>query len=153
MPFLFSHPLQVMDDALQRARKLAEQAVQQIGKVSVRLVRVQVSQIQTHPERRFVTPEGRDPVYTFVWQPVHFAFQMEATFTYTSEKTISPTGWWLDVGAAKGGVAVFGSLPIQHHFLFISLREDVCALSLWQCQPEKSNDARSLPFYDRRLKP
>ncbi len=73
---------QAMDDALQRARKLAEQAVQQIGKVSVWLVRVQVSQIQTHPERRFVTPEGRDPVHTFVWQPIRVTIQLEAAFTY-----------------------------------------------------------------------
>ncbi len=80
MPSLASHPFQVMDDALQRARKLAEQAVQQIGKVSVRLVRVQGSQI--HPERCFITPEGRDPVPTFVWQPIHVTIQLEAAFTY-----------------------------------------------------------------------
>ncbi len=70
-----------MDDALQWARKSTKQAVQQIGKVSVRLVRVQVSQVQTRPERRFVTPEGRDLVFTFVWQPIRITVQLEAAFT------------------------------------------------------------------------
>ncbi len=74
-----------MNDALQRARRLAEQAAQQIGKVTVRLVRVQVSQIQTVPERRMVTPRGEDPIQTFVWQPIRVTVQLEAAFTYKTQ--------------------------------------------------------------------
>ncbi len=73
---------QAMDDALQRARRLAEQASKQIGKVTLRLVRLQVANIQTFPERRTVTPEGRDPINTFAWQPVRVTVQIEAAFTY-----------------------------------------------------------------------
>jgi uncharacterized protein YggE len=71
---------QAMDDALNRARKLAEQAVQHIGKVT--LVRVQVSGIQTLPERRTITPEGRDPISTFAWQPIRVTVSAEVAFTY-----------------------------------------------------------------------
>ncbi len=73
---------QAMDDALQRARRLAEQASKQIGKVTLRLVRLQVANIQTFPERRTITPEGRDPINTFAWQPVRVTVQIEAAFTY-----------------------------------------------------------------------
>lgn len=73
---------QAMDDALHRAKKLAEQATQHIGKVTLRLVQLQVSNIQTLPERRTITPEGRDPINTFAWQPVHVIVHVEAAFTY-----------------------------------------------------------------------
>jgi len=73
---------QAMDDALNRAKKLAEQAAQHIGKVSLRLIRLNVSSIQTFPERRTITPEGRDPIGTFVWQPIRVTVQAEVSFTY-----------------------------------------------------------------------
>ncbi len=73
---------QAMDDALNRARKLAEQATQHIGKVSLKLVRLTVSNIQTLPERRTITPEGRDPIGTFIWQPIKVTVQAEVSFTY-----------------------------------------------------------------------
>jgi len=73
---------QAMDDALNRARKLAEQAVQHIGKVTLKLVRIQVSSIQTLPERRTITPEGRDPISTFAWQPIRVTVSAEVAFTY-----------------------------------------------------------------------
>jgi uncharacterized protein YggE len=73
---------QAVDDALNRARKLAEQAVQHIGKVTLKLVRVQVSSIQTLPERRTITPEGRDPISTFAWQPIRVTVSAEVAFTY-----------------------------------------------------------------------
>ncbi|MCS7187472.1 MAG: SIMPL domain-containing protein [Armatimonadetes bacterium] len=73
---------QAMDDALNRARKLAEQATRHIGKVNLKLVRLTVSNIQTFPERRTITPEGRDPIGTFVWQPIRVTVQAEVLFTY-----------------------------------------------------------------------
>ncbi|MCS7193157.1 MAG: SIMPL domain-containing protein [Armatimonadetes bacterium] len=73
---------QAMDDALSRARKLAEQATRHIGKVNLRLVRLTVSNIQTFPERRTITPEGRDPIGTFVWQPIKVIVQAEVSFNY-----------------------------------------------------------------------
>ncbi|MCS7264520.1 MAG: SIMPL domain-containing protein [Armatimonadetes bacterium] len=73
---------QAMDDALSRAKKLAEQATQHIGKVSLKLVRLTVSNIQTFPERRTITPEGRDPIGTFVWQPIRVVVQAEVSFNY-----------------------------------------------------------------------
>lgn len=73
---------QAMDDALNRARKLAEQAIQHIGKVSLRLVRLNVTNIQVLPQRRTITPEGRDPIGTFVWQPIRVTVQAEVSFTY-----------------------------------------------------------------------
>jgi len=73
---------QAMDDALNRARMLAEKATQHIGKVSLKLVRLSVTTIQTYPERRTITPEGRDPIGTFVWQPIKVTVQAEVAFSY-----------------------------------------------------------------------
>ncbi len=73
---------QAMDDALNRAKKLAEQATQHIGDVKLKLVRLTVSNIQTFPERRTITPEGRDPIGTFVWQPIKVTVQAEVAFAY-----------------------------------------------------------------------
>ncbi len=73
---------QAMDDALNRAKKLAEQAAQHIGKVRLRLVRLSITNIQTLPERRTITPEGRDPIGTFVWQPIRVTVQAEVAFAY-----------------------------------------------------------------------
>lgn len=73
---------QAMDDALNRAKKLAEQAIQHIGKVTLKLVRVQVTNIQTLPQRRTVDIEGRDPITTFAWQPIRVTVVAEVAFTY-----------------------------------------------------------------------
>lgn len=73
---------QAMDDALNRARKLAEQASQHIGKVTLKLVRVQVTNIQALPQRRTVDFEGRDPITTFAWQPIRVTVVAEIAFTY-----------------------------------------------------------------------
>lgn len=73
---------QAMDDALNRAKRLAEQAAKHIGKVSLRLVRLTVHDIRTLPERHAITPEGRDSIGTFVWQPIRVTVHAEVSFAY-----------------------------------------------------------------------
>ncbi|MGQ9519250.1 MAG: SIMPL domain-containing protein [Candidatus Fervidibacter sp.] len=94
---------QAMDNALNRARKLAEQASQHIGKVTLKLVRVQVTDIQTLPQRRTVDLEGETQLPPSHGSPSGSQFSLKLLSPTSSTFTSRTLPSWLPDKTFGGG--------------------------------------------------